>query len=54
VRLSGYGPTLRAAIQADPTLKAEAQAELTRLIPAITQKCYISKTKRTALEEALR
>ena len=50
----GTKQQLRAAIQRDPALRAEAEKRLTELPDAITMKCFISRTHRETLEEVLK
>lgn len=47
-------PAFVAALDANPDLKVAAQAKLAELTDDICNKCFCSKTHRSALQDALR
>jgi organic hydroperoxide reductase OsmC/OhrA len=50
----GTKEQFRSAVQRDPVLREQAQKRLGELTDAVTMKCFISRSHREALEEALR
>lgn len=43
----------RAALQADPVLRTEAEERRKSLVANITDRCYLSKTHKTVLDQLL-
>ena len=51
---AGAHAAFREAVQWDAALATEAETHLAGLVDAVTDKCFISRTHRAALQEALK